>query len=84
MEREPFVDEATAAEYLAVSVRFLRDLRRAGKIPGYSLGCGRKCRLWRYRLSELESAVCHLPTTPAVAPDSRSKGKRRALAGAGR
>jgi hypothetical protein len=84
MDREPFVDETAAAAYLAVTTRFVRDLRRAGRIPAHPLGCGGKCRVWRYRISELENALCDLPATPAVSSDSRSKSERSVVGGAGR
>jgi hypothetical protein len=84
MNREPFVDETVAASFLAVTIRYLRDLRHAGRVHGHALGCKGKCRVWRHRPSELESALCHLPTNPAVASDGRSKCERSVVGGAGR
>ena len=72
MEKEPFVDETTAAKYLAVSVRYLRDLRRAGRIPGHALGCGGKCRVWRYRLSELEKSLIENAANSAEPSERRT------------
>jgi len=56
-EAEKYVDAAVAAEFLAVPIRFLLDLTRAGRIPGHPLGLGAKRHVWRFRLSELDHAI---------------------------
>jgi hypothetical protein len=53
---EPFVDAHRAAEFLSVKPRYLLDLARRGLIPAYPLGAGCR-RQWRFRLSELASAL---------------------------
>ena len=53
---EPFVDAETAAEFLHVTRRRILDLARAGEIPAYPLGHGKR-RVWRFRLSELACAM---------------------------
>ena len=53
---EPFVDADTAAEFLHVTRRRILDLARAGEIPAYPLGHGKR-RVWRFRLSELACAM---------------------------
>lgn len=73
MEREPFVDETVAAAFLAITVRYLRDLRRAGRIPAHPLGKGR-CRVWRYRLSELEQSLTNNEASPAAFRGRRTNG----------
>lgn len=56
MELEPFVDAAKAAEFLNLRPRRVLELARRGAIPAYPLGDGKR-RVWRFRLSELASAL---------------------------
>lgn len=56
MEIEPFVDAAKAAKFLNLRPRRVLELARSGSIPAYPLGDGRR-RVWRFRLSELASAL---------------------------
>lgn len=53
---ERYVDADHAAEYLSLTRRRLLDMARAGTLPGHPLGEGAR-RVWRFRLSELHSAV---------------------------
>jgi excisionase family DNA binding protein len=53
---EPFVDDETAAKFLSVSPRHLKDLARAGKLPAHMLGDGPR-KTWRFRLTELAIAM---------------------------
>ena len=53
---EPFVDATRAAEFLSVTPRYLLDLARRRLLPAYPLGIGCR-RQWRFRLSELASAL---------------------------
>jgi excisionase family DNA binding protein len=55
-EPERFVDAVTAAKFLSIQRRQLLELARAGKIPSYPIGDGRR-RLWRFRLSDLAKAM---------------------------
>ena len=54
---EPFVDATKAAEFLSLRPRRVLELARQGAIPGHPLGTGER-RVWRFRLSELASAIC--------------------------
>jgi Helix-turn-helix domain len=54
---EPFVDAQKTAEFLSLRPRRVLELARRGTIPAYPLGDGRR-RVWRFRLSELASALC--------------------------
>lgn len=56
MEIEPFVDASTASQFLNLKPRRVLELARRGIIPGYPLGDGLR-RVWRFRLSELASAL---------------------------
>ena len=53
---ETFVDVKTAAEFLAVTPRYLLEQARHGRLPAHPLGAGLR-RLWRFRLSELADTV---------------------------
>jgi Helix-turn-helix domain len=58
---EPFVDADRAAEFLSLKPRRLLELARSGKLPGYPLGNGLR-RVWRFRLSELATAMARRST----------------------
>ena len=56
-ECEPFVDAVIVGDFLRLRPRRVLELARRGKIPAYPLGDGKR-RVWRFRLSELASAIC--------------------------
>ena len=56
MEIEPFVDAVRAAQFLNLRPRRILALAREGSIPAYPVGNGKR-RIWRFRLSELASAL---------------------------
>jgi hypothetical protein len=56
-QREPFVDAVAAGEFLHLRPRRVLEMARRGEIPAYPLGQGQR-RVWRFRLSELASAIC--------------------------
>lgn len=56
-EIEHFISADEAAQYLAIRREFLLKLARAGEIPAHPLTSGRQRlrRIWRFRISELNS-----------------------------
>ncbi len=54
---EPFVDADEAGRFLSLRPRRVLELARKGIIPAHPLGDGLR-KVWRFRLSELASAVC--------------------------
>jgi hypothetical protein len=54
---EPFVDSEEAGRFLSLRPRRVLELARRGAIPAHPLGEGLR-KVWRFRLSELASAVC--------------------------
>jgi Helix-turn-helix domain len=56
-EPEPFVDAEEAGRFLSLRPRRVLELARKGIIPAHPLGEGLR-RVWRFRRSELASAVC--------------------------
>ena len=77
MSPESFVDSVTAAEFLAVSPRYLLDLTRAGRVPAHPLGLGTKRHVWRYRLSELEESLSHNAASFADPYARRSNSRKQ-------
>jgi hypothetical protein len=55
-ELEPFVDAEEAGKFLGLRPRRVLELARRGSLPAYPLGDGAR-RVWRFRLSELASAL---------------------------
>jgi excisionase family DNA binding protein len=53
---ESFVDADEAAKFLSLTRRRVLDLARAGQLPAHPIGDGAR-RVWRFRLSEIASAV---------------------------
>lgn len=72
---EPFVDPQTAAEFLSLRPRRLLELARAHILPGHPLGIGKR-KVWRFRLSELATALTNRVDCPAAVPGSRKARKR--------
>lgn len=74
MPFEPFVDATKAAEFLNLRPRRLLELARAGSIPGYPIGNGQR-RVWRFRLSEIASALASRTIECGDAAVRTGKGK---------
>jgi hypothetical protein len=55
---EPYVDADRAAEFLSLTRRRVLEMARGGILPGHPLGEGVR-RVWRFRLSELHSALAN-------------------------
>jgi len=54
---EHFVDPNALAEHLSVTRRQVLEMTRRGIIPGHPLGIGTGRRVWRYKISEVETAL---------------------------
>lgn len=55
---EPFVNADEAGDFLQLQRRRVLQLARQGKLPAYPIGEGLR-RIWRFRLSELATAMLH-------------------------
>jgi len=53
---EGFVDADEAGKFLSLTRRRVLELARTHRLPGHPIGDGAR-RVWRFRLSELASAV---------------------------
>jgi len=73
MEIEPFVDAETAAEFLNLRRRRVQELARKGLIPAHPIGNGCR-RVWRFRLSEVASALSSHTVHSAHAAVRTGKG----------
>jgi len=71
---EPFVDATKAAEFLNLRPRRLLELARRGLIPAYPIGNGQR-RVWRFRLSEIASALASREIECGDAAVRTGKGK---------
>lgn len=54
---ERYVDASALAEHLSVTRRQVLEMTRRGVIPGYPLGIGASRKVWRYKISEVETAI---------------------------
>jgi hypothetical protein len=59
---ERFVDADAVAEHLSVARRQILEMTRRGIIPGHPLGVGNSRKVWRYKISEVESAIASVRT----------------------
>ena len=62
---ERFVDAEALAEHLSVTRRQVLEMTRRGIIPGHPLGIGTNRKVWRYKISEVESAIASGIRKPA-------------------
>jgi hypothetical protein len=54
---EPFVTADDVAAHLKVERRQVLEMRRMGIIPAHPLGTGKRRKVWRYKISEVDAAV---------------------------
>jgi hypothetical protein len=73
---EHFLDDSCAAEVTALKLRRALDLARAGSLPAHPLGTGLR-REWRFRLSELENALCHVIANSSMRSERRTYRSRQ-------
>jgi len=68
---EPFVDANEVANHLRIRRRQVLEMTRQGALPAYPLGAGSTRRVWRYKLSEIDSAVASGTNRPPKVPIAR-------------
>ena len=70
---EPFVDAIEVGRFLHLRPRRVLEMARQGVIPAYPLGQGKR-RVWRFRLSELVSAIrSHAVNSAGQSPAQRQE-----------
>jgi hypothetical protein len=73
---EPFVDATKAAEFLSLRPRRILELARARQIPAHPVGMGKR-KQWRFRLSELATAIGGGADTLGPGSPLAPKGKKQ-------
>jgi hypothetical protein len=71
-QQERFVDADALAEHLSIARRQILEMTRRGIIPGHPLGVGRSRKVWRYKISEVESAIASGARKPSCESDNDS------------
>ncbi len=67
-EHEPFVDADVIAAHTGMSLRMIKKWAREGRIPAHPVsGAERLRKTWRFKLSEVDSALVSLRASPIVA-----------------
>ena len=62
---EPYVTADDIAAHLKITRRQVLEMTRRGLIPAHPLGVGKCRRVWRYKISEVESAIASGIRKPA-------------------
>jgi len=68
LETEPYVTADDLAAHLKITRRQVLEMTRRGLIPAHPLGIGECRKVWRYKVSEVESAIAsgvRKPASPA-------------------
>jgi len=70
MTLEPFVTADDIALHLSVTRRQVLEMTRQGIIPGHPLGVGVSRKVWRYKISEVETAIASGIRKPSASKES--------------
>ena len=73
-QTERFVDADALAEHLTVARRQILEMTRRGIIPGHPLGVGRSRKVWRYKITEVESAIASGVRKPSCDSNNATLG----------
>jgi len=66
---EPYVTADKMAEHLMITRRQVLEMTRKGLIPAYPLGVGEHRRVWRYKISEVETAIASGTRKPSTSSE---------------
>jgi helix-turn-helix protein len=81
---EPFVTADDVAAHLKFKRRQVLAMRRKGIIPAHPLGTGKRRKVWRYRISEVDAAVSLDARKPSASDgegDLAEKSSQRTIPG---
>ena len=67
---EPYVTADDLAAHLKITRRQVLEMTRRGLIPAHPLGVGKCRRVWRYKISEVESAIASGIRKPTCDPNN--------------
>ena len=62
---EPYVTADDIAAHLKITRRQVLEMTRRGVIPAHALGVGQSRHVWRYKITEVESAIASGICKPA-------------------
>jgi excisionase family DNA binding protein len=71
MTPEPYVTADDVAEHLRITRRHVLEMTRRGIIPAYPLGVGECRRVWRFKISEVESAIASGTRKPSTSQEDK-------------
>ena len=69
LEFEPYVNAAAVAALLNIAPRQVLALTRTGRLPGHPIDPDRLRKDWRYKISEIETAMQSDMRKPASSAD---------------
>jgi hypothetical protein len=76
MTPEPYVTADDIAAHLKITRRQVLEMTRRGLIPAHPLGVGEYRRVWRYKVSEVESAIASVIRKPASTANNDNLARR--------
>jgi excisionase family DNA binding protein len=71
MTPETYVTADDVAEHLKITRRQVLEMTRKGIIPAYPLGVGKYRRVWRFKISDVETAIASGARKPAASHEGR-------------
>ena len=71
MTPEPYVTADDVAEHLKITRRQVLEMTRRGIIPAYPLGVGECRKVWRFKISEVESAIASGTRKPSASHEDK-------------
>ena len=75
-ELERYVTADDLAAHLKITRRQVLEMTRRGLIPAHPLGVGECRRVWRYKISEVESTIASGIRKPISNPNNDSLARR--------
>jgi excisionase family DNA binding protein len=79
MTPEPFVTADEVADHLKIKRRQVLEMTRANDIPGYPICLGRRRKIWRFKLAEVDQALASRKLQPVIVPTPVRKATSNTL-----
>jgi hypothetical protein len=85
MNPEPFVTADDIAAHLKIKRRQVLEMARKGFIPSHPICFGRKRKMWRFKLSEVDQAIeCGAQKPACSVPQPRRRNSNTMTTGSSR
>jgi hypothetical protein len=85
MSPEPFVTADDIAVHLKIKRRQVLEMARKGFIPSRPICFGRKRKMWRFKLSEVDQAIeCGAQKSASSVPQPRRRNSNTMITGSSR